>query len=169
MICRPSLLLILLAATAASFAAGLPDIPFQSQPSERVLIGGQPDEAALRQAADAGIRVVVNLRGEGEHTEFDEAQLVTELGMTYMALPISGAQDLTPENVKTFGAFLEAIGDQPVLMHCASGNRVGALHALHAGMHQGLDAEAAIEVGRAHGLTGLEEAVRSRLTGSAPE
>lgn len=144
-------------------AAELPQIPHMVQPGEGVLIGGQPDEAALRQAADAGIQAVVNLRGEGEQDEFDEGRLVSELGMEYYWLPISGPGDLVPENVQAFDEILDAIGDRPVLMHCSSGNRVGAMFALHAGTHQGMDVEAAIERGRAHGLAGLEDMVRALL------
>lgn len=162
-------MLALLLGAASVSSAEYPEIPFQVQPSENVLIGGQPDEAALRQAADAGIRVVVNLRGEGEFADFDESQVVTDLGMTYLHLPISGAADFTPENVEAFGEFLAAVGDQPVLMHCGSGNRVGAMHALHAGWHLGLDTDEAIELGRAHGLTGFEDSVRERLESLASE
>jgi uncharacterized protein (TIGR01244 family) len=132
------------------------------QPAEHLLIGGQPDEEALRKAAAAGIQVVVNMRGENEAIDFDEARLVNELGMTYLQLPISGASDLTAENVEAFGQLLNTIGTQPTLMHCGSGNRVGALFALQAGA-AGADVETAIEHGRAHGLTSLEDAVRERL------
>lgn len=166
---RPALLLILSICAGIVLAADLPEIPFKTQPSEGLLIGGQPDEAALRQAAAAGVRGVVNLRSEGEQVEFDEGLLVTELGMDYFWLPIAGADDLTPENVQTFDNILATIGDEPVLMHCGSGNRVGALFALQAGMHRGMETEAAIELGRAHGLTKLEDAVRARLEAAAAE
>jgi uncharacterized protein (TIGR01244 family) len=113
------------------------------------------------------VQVVVNLRGAEEPVDFDEARLVEELGMTYFHLPIASAQDLNPENTRAFGALLEAIGGQPALMHCASGNRVGALHALHAGTTLGADVETALEHGRAHGMTSLEPAVRERLEPAA--
>jgi uncharacterized protein (TIGR01244 family) len=158
---------LLLAAMLGQGAAlasteAVPGIPNAVQPAEHLLIGGQPDEAALREAAAAGIQVVVNMRGEHEAIDFDEAQLVNELGMTYLQLPITGASDLTAENVEAFGELLRTIGTQPTLMHCGSGNRVGALFALHAGA-AGADVETAVEHGRAHGLTSLEDAVRERL------
>lgn len=133
------------------------------RPSERVIIGAQPTEAVLREAAAAGIKVVVNFRGESEDPGFDEAALAAELGLTYLRVPVAGAQGLTPENVLLFDAVLQQVGDQPALMHCASGNRVGALHALHAARFNDLEPDAAIEHGRAHGLTTLEGAVRERL------
>lgn len=163
-----SLLLLALSATSA-LAGELPEIPHKLQPSEHVLIGGQPDEAALRAAAEAGVRVVVNLRTDDEPIDFDEAALVNELGMRYLHLPISGPADLTAENVGTFGEFLEEIGNQPALLHCGSGNRVGALYALHAGTELGMAPEAAIELGQAHGLTKLEDAVRERLNRAVTE
>ena len=166
---RTSLLLLLVLSATHALAGELPEIPNKLQPSENVLIGGQPDEAALRAAAEAGVRVVVNLRTDEEPVDYDEAALVNELGMRYVRLPISGPADLTPENARAFGAILDEIGDQPALLHCASGNRVGALYALHAGTELGMDADAAIELGKAHGLTRLEDAVRERLEGDAAD
>lgn len=131
--------------------------------SETVLVGGQPTADVLRQAAAAGIKVVVNFRGESEDPGYDEAALAAELGLTYLRVPVAGAQDLTPENAYLFDAVLDQVGQQPALMHCASGNRVGALHALHAARFGGKDPDAAIEIGKAHGLTGLEGEVRKRL------
>ena len=166
---RASLLMLLALGATSALAAELPEIPHQVQPGENVLIGGQPDEAALRAAAAAGIRVVVNLRTDAEAIDYDQAALVNALGMRYLHLPISGPADLTPENTRAFGEILDEIGDQPALLHCASGNRVGALYALHAGAELGMDAEAAIELGKAHGLTRLEDAVRERLDGTATD
>lgn len=162
---RMSLLLLLALSATSALAGGLPEIPHQRQPGGNVLIGGQPDQAALRAAAAAGVRVVVNLRTDEEVIDYDQAALVNELGMRYVHLPIYGPADLTPENARTFGEILDEIGGQPALVHCASGNRVGAMYALHAGTELGMDAEAAIELGKAHGLTRLEDAVRERLEG----
>jgi len=133
------------------------------RPSDKVVAGGQPTAGVLQQAADAGVKVVVNFRGEGEDPGYDEAAAAAELGLTYLRVPIAGPQGLTPENVLLFDAVLRQVGDQPALMHCATGNRVGALHALHAAKFRDLDAEAAIEFGKAHGLTSLEGAVREQL------
>ena len=49
-----------------------------------------------------------------------------------------------------------------VLIHCASGNRVGALVALHA-RGTGATPDEALALGKAAGLAGLEPAVRARL------
>jgi uncharacterized protein (TIGR01244 family) len=131
--------------------------------SDTVMVGGQPTADVLREAADAGIEVVVNMRGVDEDPGYDEEALAAELGLTYLRVPIAGPQDLSPESVMLFDAVLKQVGDRPSLMHCASGNRVGALYALHASRYDGLEPEAAIEVGKAHGLKGLEGTVREKL------
>ena len=51
----------------------------------------------------------------------------------------------------------------PVIIHCASGNRVGALLALRANLIQGKSASEALAFGKAAGLTTLEDAVKQRL------
>jgi len=53
--------------------------------------------------------------------------------------------------------------DAPVLVHCGSANRVGALLALVAAWHWSHPPEAALELGRSAGLAALEPAVRARL------
>jgi len=57
---------------------------------------------------------------------------------------------------------LIAAANGPVLIHCGSGNRVGALLALRESL-AGADDEAAIEYGKEGGLTGLEDRVRDVL------
>ena len=157
-----------LAAALLLFAAALPaqewtELDDGLRASDTVLVGGQPTEAVLREAAAAGIEVVVNMRGANEDPGYDEAALAAELGLTYLRVPIAGPQDLSAESVLLFDAVLKQVDGRPALMHCASGNRVGALYALHASRYDGLDDEAAIEYGKAHGLKGLEGKVRETL------
>jgi uncharacterized protein (TIGR01244 family) len=124
--------------------------------------GGQPDAAQLRAFAHGGGRVVIDLRAAGEARGYDEAATARELGLHYVSLPIAGAADLTPANASALHDALAAARG-PVLLHCASGNRAGALLALEAAQHEGLDAAAALELGRRAGLKSLEPAVRERL------
>ena len=135
-------------------------LPFGLRPSATLLTAGQPDAAQLRQVAEAGVKHVINLRPESEQPGEDEAGLVQALGMRYHLMPIAGAQDLNIDNVRALDRLLAEIGDAPTLFHCASSNRVGALMALRAAWLHGESPEAALAVGRAHGLTGLEPVVR---------
>src|SRR3546814_1034559 len=76
--------------------------------------------------------------------------------------------DLTRENVLAFDALLRD-AERPVLVHCASGNRVGAMAALRAAWVEGRSAEEAIAMGRDWGLKGLEEEVRRRAEENTSE
>jgi uncharacterized protein (TIGR01244 family) len=122
---------------------------------------GQPDEAILAAARDAGFVAVVDLRTAGEERGFDEPAVVEALGMEYHSLEIAGAKGVTFDNARALDDILAGI-DGPVLLHCQSGNRVGALTALRASMRGASDAEA-LEIGRKAGMTRLEAAVTERL------
>ena len=82
--------------------------------------------------------------------------------MDYIALPIAGVDDITPANAAALHALLKE-RDGEVLLHCASGNRVGALLALAAVQVDGASPEAALTLGRAAGLKSLEPVVMERL------
>jgi uncharacterized protein (TIGR01244 family) len=168
---RKTLLLALLltaslraGAQPPELSPGTPAIPNAAVPLHGLLSGGQPTPEHLEQAARAGYRTVINLRDPSEPGFAWEAEKVKALGMDYVALPVAGAAGLTRENVERFDAALDAaLARGPVLLHCGSGNRDGALLALRAAWLDGMDPEKAIELGRAAGLTRLEPAVRTLL------
>ena len=122
---------------------------------------GQPDEDVLHAAKAAGFVAVIDMRGAGEDRGIDEESAAIEAGLTYVNLPVMGADDVTFDNARTLDELLASI-DGPVLMHCASGNRVGALMALRASLHGASD-EDAMAAGKAAGLTRLEPVVGKRL------
>jgi len=127
-----------------------------------LITGGQPDAPALRRFAGEGGTLVIDLRTAGEQRGYDEAEAARGLGLGYANLPIAGAADLTRANAARLRELLaDATG--PVLLHCASGNRVGALLAIEAVDAGRLDAQEALELGRRAGLTTLEPVVRERL------
>ncbi|MGB5333581.1 MAG: sulfur transferase domain-containing protein [Woeseiaceae bacterium] len=121
---------------------------------------GQPDEAALKDFADSGYAAVIDLRTDSEDRGLDERVVVESLGMDYVSLPI-GSDGISFDNARALDKLLSGY-DQPVLVHCASGNRVGALLALRASL-KGADDETAMELGKQGGLTGLEPKVREAL------
>jgi uncharacterized protein (TIGR01244 family) len=122
---------------------------------------GQPDKEILSLAKNAGFTTVVDLRGESEDRGMDEAAEIEALGMRYVKLPIAGAADVTFDNAIALDKIL-ADADGPVLLHCASGNRVGALYALREKL-SGASDEEALAAGKAAGLTRLESVVVERL------
>lgn len=130
-----------------------------AKPEPGVLTAGRLQPADLEWLRRQGVRHVIDLTEDAETPDFDEAAQVRAVGMRYDNLPIRGAEGLTLENVRAFDALLRA-ADRPVLVHCSSGNRVGAMAALRAAWIGGADVESAIAEGRRWGLKGLEPAVR---------
>jgi uncharacterized protein (TIGR01244 family) len=140
------------------------DIPNACTPGTGLCTGGRPSPAHLAHAAELGVKVVVNLCPAAESPGFDEAAVVAGLGMNYVNIPVAGAGDLTPANVALLAAALDGHGaDRRTLLHCASGNRVGAMLALKAKQVDGKTAAEALDIGRAAGLTALEPVVAQLL------
>ncbi|GAB6195344.1 protein tyrosine phosphatase family protein [Lysobacter xanthus] len=155
-----------LAGCATTPPATRPDVAF-AEPSPGVYAAGRLAPTDVDALARAGVRGVIDLSLDTETPDFDEAAAVRGAGLRYDALPVKGADGLTRERVVAFDRLLRD-ARRPVLVHCASGNRVGAMAALRAGWLQGRDLEAALAEGRRWGLKGLEPEVRRRLeAGSA--
>src|SRR5690606_22146015 len=116
------------------------------QPRPGLYTAGQPENTAWQAAAEDGVTTVINLRPAAEMGERDEATEVAAAGMAYHQLPVAGASDISMANAIELRRLInEAPG--PVLVHCASGNRVGALLALGE-LESGVDAEQAVAFGR---------------------
>ena len=130
------------------------------EPVDGLTTAGQPDEAAFRVFAENGYRAVIDLRTEGEDRGLDEPAVVEALGMEYILMPI-GRGDITFEKARELDELLNRF-DEPVLLHCASSNRVGALLALNVYAETG-DADLAIEQGRIAGMKSLERTVRGLI------
>jgi len=124
------------------------------RPVDGISAAGQPDEAALRVFADRGYAAVIDLRAEHEPRGLDEQAVVERLGMDYVLMPITDTAAINFENARRLDELLKQY-DEPVLIHCGSSNRVGALLALRASLN-GADDQGALQAGRDGGLTGLE-------------
>jgi uncharacterized protein (TIGR01244 family) len=167
----PFVVLIVVAAFATATlahecepTAGLLSISGARIPMDGVLSGGQPSREQIEAAGASGFGTVINLRVEKEEGFEWEAETVENLGMRYISIPVAGSRGLTVENVRRLDAALsESAKAGPVLLHCASGNRIGAMLALRAAWLHDVDTEAAIAFGRANGMTRLESIVRELL------
>jgi uncharacterized protein (TIGR01244 family) len=127
---------------------------------EDALAGGQPTEDELAALAEQGFETVINMRMPDEDATTEE--VAEALGMNYVSLPIDGSAGLTEENAIAFAELLGEL-DGPAVVHCGSGNRVGAMYALKAFYVDGMSPEEALAVGQEAGLTRLEGSVREQL------
>jgi len=130
-------------------------------PFDGILTGGQPTAEQLETLAGLGYKTIINLRGPNENGSTDPA-VVESLGMAYVSIPITGAPDVSEENARKLAQALVA-AESPVVTHCGSGNRVGALFAMKAYYVDGKTPEEALAIGQAAGVTRLEPVVRQQL------
>lgn len=85
--------------------------------------GGQPDPADLAALAESGFRAILDTREPHERRGFDEPAAARQAGLEYINVPIGAALD---DGV--FDRVREVMRDEsrrPLLVHCATGNRVG--------------------------------------------
>lgn len=130
-----------------------------------VVGGGQVDADEFPAMAEDGYSLVVNLRTEGEAFRENEGELARAAGMGYLHIPLGGG-NLVRAHAVQLAAALDAHGDGHVLIHCGSGNRVGALWGLHVAVRDGLSADEGVQTARDSGMQSkdLADCVRAALT-----
>ena len=101
-------------------------LPYGGCPIPGVATAGQPDAAAWATLARSGFKAVVDLREPSEPRGHDEAREIARAGLRYLALPVSH-ESLGDRQFDALRDFLRDPLNRPVLVHCQSANRVGAL------------------------------------------
>ncbi|HET9952165.1 MAG TPA: sulfur transferase domain-containing protein [Candidatus Eisenbacteria bacterium] len=139
----------------------LTDVQNACRPYPWLVTGGQPNEDALEALAQAGIHDVYDLRGAGEPRGFDEPAVVRSMNLDYLSIPVTPA-DFTDSKFTAFRHHLIAHGpDNPMFIHCGSGNRVGAALLPWLVLDKGLSEDAALELARTVGLQSPEMTKRA--------
>ncbi|MCH8823636.1 MAG: protein tyrosine phosphatase family protein [Planctomycetes bacterium] len=126
-----------------------------------VYFAGQPTESGLKDLAERGVKIVVNLRSIKEmqtKIDFNEAIVVESLGMKYVHIPVVPSS-FSPEDVDRLREVLDQADldmnhKSRILIHCASSNRVGGMWAAYLNSELGFDPDKAIEYGKNAGLRG---------------
>jgi uncharacterized protein (TIGR01244 family) len=138
----------------------------------RYYLGGQPAEADLAAWKERGVRTVISLRTPGE-IDWDEKAAVESQGMKFVSIPFRGADTLGDQQIEEALAALADDANGPILLHCATSNRVGAIWYAHRIRHDGLSAESALAEARRIGLrnTSLTDVVNAycERAGQPPE
>jgi|GEM_PF-2541508 len=105
--------------------AGADDpIPNLTQPRYMVFTSGQPTAAGFQELAAMGIKTVINVLPEKECLKGEEAMVISN-HMAYHKVPFE-ASALSRDTVDQF-ALLMLTTEQPVLIHCSTGNHVGGI------------------------------------------
>lgn len=164
------LLLLLLCAASAADGPPSPVRPADLGATARVhaigglLLASQPSAADLQLAVQRGVRNVISLRHADEPVGFDERAEAGRLGLSYVVLPWNGTDELT-DAVFDEARRLLRDSPRPLLLHCASGNRVGAVWIPWRVLDEGVTPEQAAEEARVIGLStpGYEQKARDYI------
>lgn len=128
---------------------------FKAQKFGNIYLGGQPSAEDLAQLKAAGVKTVINLRTEGENAKFDEAKVLGDLGVSvgdYHNPGFKSADTLSDPIFRRVRDLLTNKSNEPLLLHCASGNRVGAIWLAHRVLDDGVPYEKALEEAKAIGM-----------------
>lgn len=135
----------------------------------RLYVAGAPSNDGLEGLQDRGVKTVIDLRGSDEVSPAD-AQAARDRGMTYVHIPMK-SDELTEEQIEEFLRAMREGEDDPVLIHCAGGNRAGAMYGLYLGKSGQCSAEEALRRARAAGLKNAKlegDVVRAMREDSRP-
>ena len=114
--------------------------------SENLFTGGMPKAEQLRDAAEQGVQVVINLAlHDVQNALPEEEKLVRSLGMTYINIPVLWNHP-TRENLNEFLEAMHDHSEEKVLVHCEANYRATAFPALYRILRLGWKREDALEV-----------------------
>lgn len=121
--------------------------------SEDVATSAQPKEEAFAKLSANGFCSVLNLRTDAEGVDLQRAQeLVEKSAMKYFNVPVIGSAPKA-ESVEAFIKIVKDKSNHPMLIHCASANRVGALRMIYRVVEQGRAQDRALEEATQVGLS----------------
>jgi protein tyrosine phosphatase (PTP) superfamily phosphohydrolase (DUF442 family) len=118
--------------------------------------GGQPSEKAFAKVAASRFRSVLSLRTADEGIDLKrERSLVEENGLRYFNIPVVSSAPRA-EQADEFVKLVSEKSNHPMLINCASANRVGAFMMIYRVLEQGWSEEKALDEALKIGLRGDE-------------
>jgi protein tyrosine phosphatase (PTP) superfamily phosphohydrolase (DUF442 family) len=133
--------------------------------------GGQPKGKAYAQAADAGFRSVLSLRTTDEGIDLARERTQVEAHkMRYFNIPVVSAAP-RPEQADEFLRITRDTSNHPMLINCATANRVGAFMMILRVIDHGWSVERALEEALKIGLRGdeLKQFAKNYIAAHAPK
>ncbi len=129
------------------------DIPHVMCVGSNFTTAGQPSINAYAKLASNGFRSVLNLRTAQEGVSLEEEKdAVEKAGLRYINIPVISRAP-TPGQVTEFLTVVKNKSFQPMLIHCASANRVGAFWMIYRVLEQGWPQDRALDEATRIGLT----------------
>jgi len=129
------------------------DIPKVLCVDENFATGGQPSDSSFAKLSANGFKSVLNLRTASEGVDLsNEQRLAEQAGLNYISIPVIPSAPKS-EQAEEFMKVVADASYHPMLIHCASANRVGAFWMIYRVVGQGWKEEAALEEATRIGLT----------------
>ncbi len=158
----------LLLGPAASFASAasprVDGIENFRQVNDRIYRGAQPEDGAWPALAKLGVKTVIDLRREVEHSVAAEKRMVEAAGMKYVNFPMNGFDTPTPDQMAKVLALMD--GTDPVFIHCKQGrDRTGTVIATWRMAREQWTNEKALGEARECGLHWYENGMRRFING----
>ena len=117
----------------------------------KIYLAGQPQADDFRIAHEMGIKSVLSIREQSE-LDWDEKKVVEDLGMQYFHVPFRGPKKLTDDVFAKTRKLFSDKAKHPIMVHCGSANRVGAVWLAHRVLDDALTEEAALAEAKKVGL-----------------
>ena len=152
-----SLAALAAAARAAEIPATLDALNYQKL-SPALAVAGKPSNEAITKLKEAGFRTAIDLRQPAEGVAAARAAVEAQ-GLTFVSVPVS-PDTFSLDDAQKVGAILADPNAGPVLLYCASANRVGGVLATLDAL-KGKPLDEALAAGRKAGLKSpaMEKAV----------
>ncbi len=122
--------------------------------TDNLLISGQPDSASFEKLKQQGVTTIINLRTAREMDNrnlvpFDEKEVVENLGMNYIHIPLGGPDN--PYTKQVLNTFADSLANAKgkVLLHCTVAGRASHMFAAYLIEYKGFSPQKAIEYAKA--------------------
>jgi uncharacterized protein (TIGR01244 family) len=167
---------VLLAGAPGNFAhAASAQVPFGDRVSAAIFnynrttphiaTSGLIGKGGIGELKALGFIAILDLRTPPEGTEAERAAMEAQ-GLRYFNIPIARGAP-SDDQIQRFTRLIEDAANQPLLIHCVSANRVGAMWTLYR-LRQGVPFEIAMEEGRTVGMKPKRENMVRQMVGKPP-
>jgi tyrosine-protein phosphatase SIW14 len=145
-----------------------PPIPNFHQVNEHLYRGGQPAPDTWQHIAKLGVKTVIDLRREDEHSTAEEAKAVAAFGMNYVNVPMKGVVAPTDEQIAKVMALLDS--KEPVFVHCKKGmDRTGTVIACYRIAHDRWQREQALQEAKSLGMGAVQVGLKHYIKVYQPQ
>jgi len=114
--------------------------------NEQLSSSGMPTAEQMKQVAEAGVQVVINLAPHDVPNAIpNEAELVKSFGMDYINIPVVW-RDPKPEDLILFVDNMDANGGKKIHVHCEANYRASSFVMMYRILRLGWKTEDAIQI-----------------------